>query len=66
MKHEIFVYRETILLNGEEKVVRFDNRNRRVVKAFTEDTCVDIEWNDHRVKTKGPRGTEVYVDFVLL
>lgn len=62
---ETFVYSETLTSDGRPRLVRFDKRNRRVVKVWTYDPTMDFTWTEDSVFINGPKGTEVQVQFTI-
>lgn len=62
---EHFTYREVLVSEGRPELVRFDRKNRRVVRAMTYDRLMEFTWTEDGVFINGPRGTEVIVDFQI-
>lgn len=62
-KQEEFKYREVLVSTGRPQMIRFDIRNRKVIKAFTYDRTMEFTWTADGVFINGPKGTEVLVDF---
>lgn len=64
-KQMSMVYRETLISDGRPALIRFDRRNRRVVRAVTYDSTMEFTYSEDGVFINGPKGTEVHVDFEI-